>query len=75
MKKSEQRLVTYCDVCGAETSGNSKCWGCGKDVCPQHQHLVDCDHFRHTYVCDDCRKGILVDIDTVFNKYSSKQPK
>ena len=72
MKKTEQREIAYCDICGKESSGH--CWKCGIDVCDQHHHLVHVDHLRHTYPCTPCRDKMVAELEDLFDKYSAKKP-
>lgn len=75
MRKQEEVEVAYCDICNKRedhTRTISRCWGCGKDVCSQHHHLMVAEYpRRHTYVCDECFKKMNLDLEKIFESYST----
>lgn len=69
MKKSVTEDRFYCDVCGEEAYEWTKCFSCGKDLCPQsyfdsnpNPHAVRYPHGVYTSGSDDGYYCIPCDI-------------
>lgn len=78
--KVEEVEVKYCDICGQKEDNMHsilRCWKCGKDVCPQHHHLVLTEggvQKMHTYLCDPDRDDIEDKLRALFKDFSQKAP-
>lgn len=79
-RKDEMVEVKYCDICKKKEDRNetiSICWGCGKDVCNQHIHLVQVEGYgarEHTYLCDGCKEVAGVQLKGIMEKFRRHKP-
>ena len=79
-RKEETVEVKYCDICGAKETrmdSISTCWGCGKEVCPQHHHLVQVEGYgakEHTYLCDSCREDAGIGLKGIIEQFRRNKP-
>ena len=74
--KLEQVEVRYCDICGQKEDRDHsilRCWKCGKDICPQHHHLVYIEGSIKkmlTYLCTPDRDEMEDKLRALFQDFS-----